>query len=124
MGHTCLFQKGFWTVYFKSKEKNDVILPHSLQQKHEFWEEINEISKTNKLPSRKKFSLELSHKILGHRSTRSMLDGDTVIVWEDIELIIYLDPFCTSCHISLMNKKTRSKNSLKQKSPFKWVLWI
>ena len=42
-------------------------------------------------------------------------------VWGDIELKIYPDPFCPSCQISSMNKQARSKNSLKPKSPFKWV---
>ena len=27
--HTCLFHKGFCTVYFGAKEKNEVTLPHS-----------------------------------------------------------------------------------------------
>ena len=46
--------------------------------------------------------------------------GYTDNVWEDIDLRIYPDPFCTSCQISSMNKKARSKNSLKPKAPFKW----
>ena len=50
-----------------------------------------------------------------------MFAGNTANVWEDIELIIYPDPFCTSCHISSINKKARSTFSLKKKSPFKWV---
>ena len=50
-----------------------------------------------------------------------MLTGDTANVWEDVELRIYPDPFCTSCKISSMNKKARSKISLKPKAPFKWV---
>ena len=82
--HTCLFQKGFFTIYFVAKEKNAVILPHRAQRKHMFLGEIKEMSKTNKLPSRKKIALELLHHILGHRSTRSFLAGDTDNVWEDI----------------------------------------
>ena len=31
LGHTCLFHKGFCTVYFGAKEKNIVTLPHSAQ---------------------------------------------------------------------------------------------
>ena len=57
--------------------------------------DIKEMSKINKLPARKKMALELLHQILDHRSTRSLLDGDADNVWEDIELIIYPDPFCT-----------------------------
>ena len=45
--------------------------------------------------------------------------GDTENVWKDIELRIYTDPFCTSCQISSMNKKARSKNPLKPKAHFK-----
>ena len=61
------------------------------------------------------------HQRLGHRSTRSLIAGDTANVWEDVEIIIDPDPFCTSCKSSSMNKKARSKISLKPKAPFKWV---
>ena len=104
-----------------SKRENLVTLPHSAQRKNAFLGEIKEMSKKEKLPSKKKIALELLHQRLGHRSTTSLLDGDTNNLWEDIELIIYPDPFCTSCQISSMNKKARSKNPLKPKSPFKWV---
>ena len=50
-----------------------------------------------------------------------MIAGDTANVWEDVELRIDPDPFCTSCKISSMNKKARSKIPLKPKSHFKWV---
>ena len=61
------------------------------------------------------------HQRLGHRSTISLIAGDTANVWEDVELRIYPDTFCTSCKISSMNKKARSKLPLKPKAPFKWV---
>ena len=48
--------------------------------------------------------------------------GDTANFWEDIELRIYPDPFCTSCKTSSMNKKARSNNPIEPKAPFKWVL--
>ena len=79
---------------------------------------------TKKLPAMKKTTLELLHQRLGHRSTRSFLDGYTANVWGDIELRIDPDPFFVSCQISPMNKMARSKNPLKPKAPFKWVLWI
>ena len=63
------------------------------------------MSKKNKFPVRKKIALELLHKILGHRSSRSLLAGDTANIWEDVELIIDPDPFCTSYQISSMKKK-------------------
>ena len=64
------------------------------------------------------------HQRLGHRSTRSLIAGDTANVWEDAELKIDADPFCTSCKIYSMNKKARSKLPLKTKALFKWVLWM
>ena len=109
-------------VYFGEKEKNAVTLPHSAQRKHAFLGKIMEKSKKNKLPARKKIALELLHQRLGHISTRSLLAGDTANIWEDIELRIYPDPFCTSCQISSMNKNARSKIPLKPKATFKWVL--
>ena len=78
-----------------------------------------ENSKQN--PKIKKIALELMHKRLGHRSTRSLIAGDTENVWEDADLRIDPDPFCTSCKIYSMNKKAISKLPLKLKSPFKWV---
>ena len=97
-------------MYFRAKEKNAVTFP---QRKNAFWG----MSKTKKLPSRNTIALEQLHQRLGHRSTISLLDGDTSNVWEDIELKIDLD---TSCQISSMKKKARSNNTLKPKSPFKW----
>ena len=119
LGHTCLFHKGFCTVYFGAIEKNAATLKHIAQRKHIFLGEIKEVSKIKKLPSRKKIDLELLHHRLGHRSTRLFLAGDTANAWEDIELRIDPDPFITSCQIYSINKKARSKNSLKPKAPFK-----
>ena len=101
-------------MYFGAQEKNAVTLPHSAQRKRVFLGEIKEMSKTKKLSARKKVALELLY-------TRSSLARDTDNVWEDIELRIYPDPFCTSCQISSMNKKARSKNPLNPKAPFMWV---
>ena len=53
--------------------------------------------KDQKLPSREKTALELLYQRLDHRSTISLLAGDTAYVWEDINLRIYPDPFFTSC---------------------------
>ena len=112
-GHACLFHKGFCTVYFGSEKKNAVILPHSAQRKHAFTGKIKDLSKKNKIPAREKIALELLHQRLGHRYTRSLLAGDTDNVWEDAELRIDPDPFFTSCKISSMKKKARSKIPLK-----------
>ena len=118
-GHTCLFHKGFCTGYFGAKEDNAVTLPHSALRKHAFSGKIKDVSKKN--PATKNIALELLHQRLGHRSTRSLIAGDTANVWEDVELRIDPDPFCISCKISSMNKKARSKISLNPKAPFKWV---
>ena len=88
-----------------SKRENIVTLPHSAQRKNAFLGEIKEMSKKEKLQSRKKIALELLHQRLGHRSTISLLDGDTANVWEDFELRINTDPFCTSCQISSIKKR-------------------
>ena len=77
---------------------------------------------SKKNPARKKIYLELLHQRLGHRSTRSLLAGETANVWEYAELRIDPEPFCTSCQNSSMKKKARSKIPLKPKAPFKWVL--
>ena len=99
---------------FKAKEDNAVTLPHSEQRKHD-------VSKGKKYPAGKKIALELLHQRLGHRSTISLLAGYTANAWEDAELRIDPDPFFTSCQISSMKKKARSKIPLKPKAPFKWV---
>ena len=118
-GNTCLFHKLFFAVYFGAEKKNAVTILHSAKRKHAFTEKIKDVSKKN--PARNKIALELLHQRLGHRSTRSLLAGYTANVWEDVELRIYPDPFCTSCQISSMNKNARSKIPLKPKTPFKWV---
>ena len=79
-GHTCLFHQGFFTLYFGAKKDNAVTLPLSAQRIHAFLGKNMEKSK-KKLPARKKIALELLHQILGHRSNRSLLAGDTANVW-------------------------------------------
>ena len=81
-GYNCLFHKGFFTVYFGSDKKNAVTLPHSAQRKHAFLGKIMEMSRKKILTAIKKIALELLHQILGHRSTISLLSGDTANVWE------------------------------------------
>ena len=120
-GHTCIFHKGFCTVYFDAEKDNAVTLLHSAHRKHAFTGKIQDVSNKNKYPARKKIALELLHQRLGHRSTRSLLSGDTANVWEDVELRIYPEHCCTSCQIYSMNKKARSNIPLKLKAPFKWV---
>ena len=74
----------------------------------------------NQIP-KKEVHLVLLHQILGHRYTRSLLAVDTTIFWQDIEIRVDPDPFFTSCQISKINEKARSKTPLKPKTPFKWA---
>ena len=104
-------------MYFGAKEDIAVTLPHSALIKHAFSGKIKDVSKKNL--ARKQIALKLLHQRLGHRSTRLFLAGDTANVWEDVELKIFPEPFCTSCKISSMNKKAKSKIPLKPKAPFK-----
>ena len=116
-GHTCLSQKGVCTVYFGAKENNAVILPHIAQRKHAFLGKIMERSKKKKLPKRNKIALKLLHQSLGHRSTGSLLAGNTANVWKDRELRIDSDPFCTSCKIYSMKKRLYLKLHSRPKHP-------
>ena len=93
--HNCLFHKVICTMYFRTIEKNAVTLPHNAKRKHAFLGEIKEMSKTKKLPSKKRIALEFLHQRLGHRSTRSLLAEDTDNFWDDIKLRIDPEPFCT-----------------------------
>ena len=74
-GHTCIFHKGFCTVYLGAKENNSVILLQSAQRKHIFLGKFKKMSKKKKLPAMKKIVLELLHQWLGHKSTRRLLAG-------------------------------------------------
>ena len=107
-------------VLQRKGEKCGKITTYCTKEKY-FTGKINNMSKKNKSPARKKIALELLHQRLGHRSTTSLLAGYTEMFWEDVELRIDPDPFCTSCQISSMEKKARSKITLKPKAPFKWV---
>ena len=115
--HNCSFRKGFCTVYFGDKKKSTVTLLHSAQRKHALLVKIK--SKSTKLAPWNKVALELLHHRLVHRSTRSLMAVDTANVWKDIKPRIYPDAFFTSCQISSMNKKARSKNPLNPKATFK-----
>ena len=92
------FKKGFAQCTSEEKKDNAVTIPHSAVRKHAFSGKSMEKSKKNL--ARKKIALELLHQRLGHRSTRSLIAGDTANVWEDVELRIDPDPFCTSYQIS------------------------
>ena len=73
-----------------------------------------------KIAPRKKNASGLLHHRLGRRYTRSLMDGDNANVWQDIEIRIDPDPFCTPCQIFSMNKSSRSQDLLKPKATFKW----
>ena len=44
-GHTCIFHRGFCTVYFRAEKKNELTLPLSAQRKHAFVGKIKDMSK-------------------------------------------------------------------------------
>ena len=84
-------------------------LPHSAQRKRVFWGRIKQMSKSKKVVPKKKVALGLSHHRLGHIYTRSLMDGYTANIWQDIELRIDPYSFCTSCQISSMKKRLDPK---------------
>ena len=45
VGYTCIFHKGFCTVYFGADKINAVTLPHSVQRKNAFTGKIKNMSK-------------------------------------------------------------------------------
>ena len=92
-----------------------------MQIKYAFLVKTKEKLKPQKQFPQKKIYLEFLYQRLGHRSTRSLLDGDTADFWKDIELTVDPDYFCTSCQISTINKNPRYETSLKPKTPLKCV---
>ena len=82
---------------------------------------MKEKSKPQKQIPKKKVFLELLHQRLGHRSKISLLAGDTEMFWQDIDIRVNNDQFSTTCKISTINKKVRSKIPLKPKTHFRWV---
>ena len=69
--------------------------PHRAQRKHAFLVKMKENPKSqNKIP-KKRVSLELLHQRLGQISTRSIVAIDTSNIWQDIDLRVDPDPFCT-----------------------------
>ena len=96
--HNCLFYKRFCTVYFIKKE--------NCGYSDTYWKaeafilgKIKQMSKPKKIAPRKKVALELLHHRLVRRSNISLMAGDTDNVWQDIQLIICPDPFCTPFQI-------------------------
>ena len=66
-------------------------MPQSAHRKHAFLVKTKEKAKSNKIEPRMRVTLELLHHILGHRSTISLMAGDTANGWKDIEIRIYPD---------------------------------
>ena len=74
--------------------------------------------KSQKQISKNKFDLELLHQILEHSYKHTLLAGYTTMFWHDIDLRIYPVPFCTSCHISTINKKFCIKDTYEAQYTF------
>ena len=49
-GHTCIFHRGFCTVYFGVDKRNAVKLPQIEKRKHALTGKIKNMSKKNKFP--------------------------------------------------------------------------
>ena len=96
-------------------------LTHSTQRKHAFLVKTKEKSKWQNKSPKKKVYFELLHQRSEHRSTGSLLAGDTANICQDIELRVDPDPLFTSCQICTINKKAISNTPLKPKAPFKWM---
>ena len=86
-----------------------------------FWTKITKEKSTSQKQIPETNSLKLLHLRLGHRSPRSLLAGDTAKFWQEIELRVDPDTFCTSCQIPTINKKYISNTHLNPKTHFKWV---
>ena len=86
-GYTCLFHKRFFTLYLGNKKKNAVTLLHIAQRTYEFLVKTEEKNKSKKVAPRKKVALKLLHHRLGHRSTRSFMDGDTAFFFRILKLV-------------------------------------
>ena len=92
-------------MYFGAKEKNAVTLPHSAQRKHAFLGKIKEISKTKKLPSRKKLALETcssprraihSHYLVCSKNSL-LIVGKGTILYKELKFIFRSDRSDCTC---------------------------
>ena len=55
----------------------------------------------------KSISLQLMHKRLGHRATKSILLAENANLYSDIKIIPDQDPFCTTCKLSTIRAQDR-----------------
>ena len=81
--HTCLFNRSFCTGLFSDNEQKIVTLPQSAHRKCAFLEKKEKEKLKNQTPKRQLF-LEILYQRLVHRSTRSILLGDTENVWKKL----------------------------------------
>ena len=118
-GHACLFHKGFCTVYFGSQKQNAVTLPHSAQRKNTFLGKIKDMSKKNQLTARKKIFIITTSEIRTqiHQIIVSWVYCKCLVRCRDTNRSI---PFLHIVPNLFIEKKARSKISLKPKAPFKW----
>ena len=117
-GHACTFHNGFCTLYFGDENTNTIMLAHRTERDRALPMRIRERKRKQ---TRSQVSLEHLHQCLGHRATRSLLAADAAGLWEDVEIRMDPDPFCTSCKVATITKKSRSKQPLDPVGPLKWV---
>ena len=81
-GNTCLFNKGFCTVYFVSEKKNAVTLPHSSQKKHAFLGKIKHMSKKKIISKKENCFRMTTSKIRSHihQIIVSCIDGNYQVI--------------------------------------------
>ena len=115
--HSWIFLHHFLKIH--PTELSDIIKYHT--QKHAFQVQTKEKSKPKTTIPISRTSLELHHQRLGHRPTRSIVDGDTASIWQNIEIGLDPDHLFTSRKISTINKKPISNTPVNTKTPFKWV---
>ena len=119
--HTCLFHQVF--ACFSSVIINRTQLHYHAahREKHYHLMKMEGESKSQKKVPKNKISLGLLHQRMLNKSTRSLLSRDNANVWQEIEVGVDPETFCTSYQIPTINKNSRSKTPLKSNTPFKWL---
>ena len=78
--HTCIFHKGFCTVYFGAEKKNAVTLPHSAQRKHAFVGKIKDMSK-KQITSKKENCFRITTSEIRKQIHQ------IIVLWEDCKCL-------------------------------------
>ena len=63
---------------------------------------------------RRKISLELMHRRLGHPAFRSLLSASDNHVWNDVRLVPEPEPFCTACKVGSIRSANRGSGTVSE----------